>query len=77
MVSTGKFRVGVAPDGAGRIIHDRPANGVHRYPLEIQALFYGMLLSVRELLARVLGRDTLLDNLDIRIDTLHWHVRKH
>ena len=49
--------------------------GVHGYPLEIQALFYGTLLSARELLARVLGRVNLLENLDIRIRALREHVR--
>ncbi|MGC1955176.1 MAG: glycoside hydrolase 100 family protein, partial [Gammaproteobacteria bacterium] len=49
--------------------------GVHGYPLEIQALYDGALLSARELLARVLGRANLLKNLDIRIEALRSHVR--
>jgi glycogen debranching enzyme len=62
----------LVPDGSFMI--DRRM-GVHGYPLEIQALFYGMLLSVRELLAGVLGRVNLLRNLDIRIRSLREHVR--
>lgn len=64
----------LVPDGSFMI--DRRM-GVHGYPLEIQALYYGMLLSVRELLARVVDDDDLLENLDIRIRDLRQYVRMH
>ncbi len=62
----------LVPDGSFMI--DRRM-GVHGYPLEIQALYYGALLSARELLDHVLGRTSLLENLDIRIRALQSHVR--
>ena len=64
----------LVPDGSFMI--DRRM-GVHGYPLEIQALFYGTLLSARELILRVVGRDDFVNNLDIRIQALRSYVRTH
>jgi len=64
----------LVPDGSFMI--DRRM-GVYGYPLEIQALFYGMLLSARQLLS-CSGTDTArLANLDIRIRSLRSYVRRH
>jgi hypothetical protein len=51
--------------------------GVHGYPLEIQALFYGTLQSARELIVHVSGRDDFVKNLEIRIKALRSYVRLH
>ena len=63
----------LVPDGSFMI--DRRM-GVHGYPLEIQALFYGMLVSLRELLARIHSKeDELIENLDIRIKALCDYIQ--
>lgn len=64
----------LVPDGSFMI--DRRM-GVYGHPLEIQALFYGMLLSARQLLSCSGTEQGLLDNLDIRIRSLHRYVRRH
>ena len=64
----------LVPDGSFMI--DRRM-GVHGYPLEIQALYYGMLRSVREILARVVNDSELIENLDLRIGDLRRYVRVH
>jgi glycogen debranching enzyme len=51
--------------------------GVHGNPLEIQALFYGMLLSARQLLSCSGSETAVLENLDIRIHSLRRYVRRH
>ncbi len=62
----------LVPDGSFMI--DRRM-GVHGYPLEIQALFYGTLMSARELITGVLGQGNPLGDLDMRIRALRDHVR--
>ena len=57
----------LVPDGSFMI--DRRM-GVHGNPLEIQALFYGMLLSARQLLSCSGSETAVLENLDIRIHSL-------
>lgn len=47
---------------------------VYGYPLEIQALYYGMLLSARELLTSNTENQTMLANLQILADTLQGHL---
>ena len=64
----------LVPDGAFMI--DRRM-GVYGHPLEIQALFYGMLVSARELLRGCGAEPRLLDNLTIRIRALRSFVRDH
>jgi len=64
----------LVPDGSFMI--DRRM-GVYGYPLEIQALFYGMLLSARQLLSCSGQEMRLLENLDLRIRTLRSYVRRH
>jgi glycogen debranching enzyme len=64
----------LVPDGSFMI--DRRM-GVHGHPLEIQALFYGMLLSARQLLTCSSQETSLLENLDIRIRALRSYVRRH
>ncbi len=64
----------LVPDGSFMI--DRRM-GVYGYPLEIQALFYGMLLSARQLLSCTGTETAMLTNLDIRIRSLRSYVRKH
>ena len=64
----------LVPDGSFMI--DRRM-GVYGYPLEIQALFYGMLLSARQLLSCSSSETTMLSNLDIRIRSLHSYVHRH
>jgi glycogen debranching enzyme len=64
----------LVPDGAFMI--DRRM-GVYGHPLEIQALFYGMLMSARELLRGCDAEARLLDNLTIRIRALRSFVRDH
>ena len=48
---------------------------VYGYPLEIQALFYGMLLTARELLLCTGAERSTLDMLDLRIGELREFVR--
>ena len=64
----------LVPDGSFMI--DRRM-GVYGYPLEIQALFYGMLLSARQLLSCSSSETAVLENLDIRIRCLRDYVREH
>jgi glycogen debranching enzyme len=64
----------LVPDGSFMI--DRRM-GVYGFPLEIQALYFGMLLSARQLLACDDDEQELLEILDIRIRTLRNYVRKH
>ena len=64
----------LVPDGSFMI--DRRM-GVYGHPLEIQALFYGMLLSVRQLLDCSSTETTVLENLDIRIERLQSYIRRH
>ncbi|MEN8166754.1 MAG: glycoside hydrolase 100 family protein [Pseudomonadota bacterium] len=64
----------LVPDGSFMI--DRRM-GVYGYPLEIQALFYGMLLSARQLLSCSGPETAMLENLDIRIRGLRGYVRRH
>jgi glycogen debranching enzyme len=64
----------LVPDGSFMI--DRRM-GVHGYPLEIQALFYGTMLAARELIERIGGSNDLIANLDIRIKALRSYVRLH
>ena len=64
----------LVPDGSFMI--DRRM-GVYGHPLEIQALFYGMLMSARELLRGCGGEPRVLDNLTIRIRALRSFVRGH
>ena len=64
----------MVPDGSFMI--DRRM-GVYGYPLEIQALFYGMLLSARQLLSCSSSESAMLGNLDIRIRSLRSYVRRH
>jgi glycogen debranching enzyme len=64
----------LVPDGSFMI--DRRM-GVHGYPIEIQALFYGMLLSAKQLLTCSSADTPILDNLDIRIRSLRDYVRHH
>ncbi len=63
----------LVPDGAFMI--DRRM-GVYGFPLEIQALFYGMLMSARQLLAPGKSATHTPDKLDIWIDSLRSYVRK-
>ena len=64
----------LVPDGSFMI--DRRM-GVYGNPLEIQALFYGMLLSARQLLSCSSAERAMLSNLDIRIRSLRSYVRRH
>lgn len=64
----------LVPDGAFMI--DRRM-GVYGYPLEIQALFYGMLKAASDLLSLTNGSKSLIQNLDIRIQALRAYVRRH
>jgi len=64
----------LVPDGAFMI--DRRM-GVYGHPLEIQALYYGMLITAEELLAHSGGREAILANLRIRIEGLRDYVRLH
>ena len=64
----------LVPDGAFMI--DRRM-GVYGYPLEIQALFYGMLKAASDLLTLTNGSASLIQNLDMRIQTLSAYVRRH
>jgi glycogen debranching enzyme len=62
----------LVPDGAFMI--DRRM-GVYGHPLEIQALFFGMLCTARELLECSETERALQENLDIRIRALRAFVR--
>jgi len=64
----------LVPDGSFMI--DRRM-GVYGYPLEIQALYYGMLHTARELLSGTNGSDSLIANLDVLIQALRTYVRNH
>lgn len=64
----------LVPDGTFMI--DRRM-GVYGNPLEIQALFYGMLLSARQLLSCSGSETEVLENLDIRIHSVRSYVRRH
>ncbi|TNF99196.1 MAG: alkaline invertase [Gammaproteobacteria bacterium] len=64
----------LVPDGSFMI--DRRI-GVYGHPLEIQALFYGMLVSAKQLLTCSGSEASILENLDIRINSLRKYVRKH
>ncbi len=64
----------LVPDGSFMI--DRRLD-VYGYPLEIQALYYGTLLSAHELLTRVGGTPATLDNLAVRIKALRQYVCVH
>jgi len=64
----------MVPDGSFMI--DRRM-GVYGHPLEIQALYYGMLVSARQLLSCSGPESSILENLDIRIRSLRSYVRRH
>ncbi len=64
----------LVPDGSFMI--DRRM-GVYGYPLEIQALFYGMLQTAKELLSRTSGSESLIDSLPMRIQALRTYVCSH
>jgi len=64
----------LVPDGAFMI--DRRM-GVYGYPLEIQALYYGMLKAASDLLTLTNGSASLIQNLDVRIQALRTYVRRH
>jgi glycogen debranching enzyme len=49
--------------------------GVYGHPLEIQALFYGMLLSAQELLKPTKANQSLLEMVNKRMQTLRSYVR--
>jgi len=49
--------------------------GVYGHPLEIQALFYGMLLTAQELLLATPENETLRKNVKKRLQTLRSYVR--
>jgi len=64
----------LVPDAAFMI--DRRM-AVYGYPLEIQALYYGMLLSAQELLVNTGANKTAIENLHFRSDTLRDHLRTY
>lgn len=64
----------LVPDGSFMI--DRRM-GVYGYPLEIQALYYGMLQTAKELLARTDGSKDMIGNLQVLIQALRSYVRNH
>jgi len=64
----------LVPDGSFMI--DRRM-GVYGYPLEIQALYYGMLQTAKELLTRTNGSKSLIGNLQVLIQALRSYVRTH
>jgi len=68
------FPTMLVPDGAFMI--DRRM-GVYGHPLEIQALFYGALRSVRELLAPNRQGDIYRLVVNQRLSTLNFHIRKY
>jgi len=61
----------LVPDGSFMI--DRRM-GVYGYPLEIQALYYGMLQTAKELLSRTNGSESQLGNLQVLIRSLRDYV---
>ena len=64
----------LVPDAAFMI--DRRM-AVYGYPLEIQALYYGMLVSAKELLSKKEVNEKFLENLDVLSETLRDHVRAY
>jgi hypothetical protein len=68
------FPTMLVPDGAFMI--DRRM-GVYGHPLEIQALFYGALRAVRELLAPNRQGDIYRLVVNQRLSTLNFHIRKY
>jgi glycogen debranching enzyme len=64
----------LVPDGSCMI--DRRM-GIHGYPLEIQALFYGALRSVQELLLPDPSNATYIEAVNTRLNHLVYHVRKY
>ena len=64
----------LVPDGSFMI--DRRM-GVYGYPLEIQALYYGMLEAAKELISGTNGPQTVIDNLQVRVEALRAYVRLH
>ncbi|HEY9648318.1 MAG TPA: glycoside hydrolase 100 family protein [Chroococcidiopsis sp.] len=64
----------LVPDGAFMI--DRRM-GVDGHPLEIQALFYAALRSVRELLLPGYKRDIYIQVVNHRLSTLNHHIRQY
>ena len=64
----------LVPDAAFMI--DRRM-AVYGYPLEIQALYYGMLLSAQELLVNNRANKKVIEDLHILSDTLRDHLRTY
>jgi glycogen debranching enzyme len=64
----------LVPDAAFMI--DRRM-AVYGYPLEIQALYYGMLMSAQELLTDNAANQPMIDNLKILSDSLKDHLRTY
>lgn len=64
----------LVPDGSFMI--DRRM-GVYGYPLEIQALYYGMLQTAKELLTLTNGSESLIANLQVLIRSLRAYVCTH
>lgn len=64
----------LVPDGSFMI--DRRM-GVYGYPLEIQALYYGMLKTAEELLTHTNGSRSMIGNLQVLIQALRTYVRTH
>ncbi|RLM74470.1 neutral/alkaline invertase 3, chloroplastic-like [Panicum miliaceum] len=51
--------------------------GIHGHPLEIQALFYSVLLCAREMLTPEDGSDDLIRALNNRLIALSFHIREY
>lgn len=64
----------LVPDGAFMI--DRRM-AVYGYPLEIQALYYGLLMSAQELLNDISKNLAMIENLKILSDSLKDHLRTY
>jgi glycogen debranching enzyme len=64
----------LVPDGCCMI--DRRM-GIYGHPLEIQALFYGLLLATGSLLERTDDNQSLLDRANVRERALRDYVREH
>lgn len=64
----------LVPDGSFMI--DRRL-GVYGHPLEIQALFYGALISAKELLAPSRQGEVYIQFINQRLTTLNYHIRKY
>ena len=62
----------LVPDAAFMI--DRRM-AVYGYPLEIQALYYGLLVSAKELLNNQDTNSKIMENLEVLSDTLRDHIR--